>query len=136
MRIDVFEIFAFWRDYGKSLYALPIQYHIHFMRFVQSLDLFIPIAHETNLNLVIAVARKRVGKQCSAAGPEGQAFDVLFLGKIRPEPKSLTARCSRGSAKREPADLVCRSDVPIQERRRKVCDGNVVEALAYVIFRQ
>ncbi len=58
---------------------------------------------------------------------------MLFLREIRWQPDHVGLRGCLRAADRQPADLLRGRDVPVQERRGQVADGDVVEAVTAVI---
>ena len=87
-------------------------------------------------NGILAVGREIMMDQHSAAGSEGQAFDVIFLRVVLANVIHL-AGGSGVVAEREAADLRGGGDVGLHQRRRDLqAAGHVVESVAGVVGGQ
>ena len=124
------------RLHRERLDARPIQQDLDLVRLGQPLDLLVTVAPQADRDVVLAVLRERVGDDGAAAGAEWQALDVLFLREVRRHPECVAARRAPDPADREPADLLGRREVAFEQRRRKLADGDVVEAVAGFVGRQ
>ena len=137
MRIHLLEVpVALRRRHGESLHLFAIQEHHDLVRLAQPLDLFVAVAGEPDLNLILAVARECVLQQCAAARARRQPFDVLFLREVGAKAKGVAARLAIWRADREPADFLGGGDVAVQQRRGEFADCHVIEAMTGVVFRQ
>ena len=106
------------------------------MRLAQALDVLVPVAGEPDADLVVAVEREGVRQQGPAPGAEGHAGQVPLLGQVRPGADGHAAGPEAGAPDREPGDPLGRPDVPLQQRRREVPDGDVVEPEARRVARE
>ena len=122
--------------HGERRLPLAIQQHLQLVRLAQALDMLVAIARQPDLDVVLAVLRERVGNQRPAARPERQPVDVILLREIRPDADRVAAGRSARPAHRQPADLLRRRDVAIQQRRREIAHRHVVEAVARLVGRQ
>ena len=62
--------------------AFAVEEDFDLVRFLEALDLLVAVAGEADLNLVVAVLRKRVGDERAAARAEREALDVFLLGDV------------------------------------------------------
>ena len=75
--IDVLKVFAARRRLNREqLDALPVQQHFQFVRLRQALDVFVAVAGQADLDLVLAVLREGVTNERAAAGADGQPVGV------------------------------------------------------------
>src|SRR2546422_2965863 len=66
----------------KYLHTVSIKAELHLMRFGETLDMFVAVPHQSNLNIVLCIDGKRVVDNRSAARSEGQSVEVVFLREI------------------------------------------------------
>ena len=64
---------ALRRLHREHLHALPIQQQLEIVRLAQALDVLVAVARQPNLDLVLAVQRKRVGDHGAAARADRKA---------------------------------------------------------------
>ena len=128
--------FAHGRFHREELQALAIEQQLEIVRLAQSLDVLVAIARQPNLDLVLAILWKGVMDQRTASGPDRQAVDVLFLRDVGGHADRFAAGRFTRATDGHPADLFRRRDVTIQECRREIADGHVVESIAGFIGRQ
>ena len=137
MRVHLLEILvALRRRDGERLDPFTIHQHLDLVRLAQALDLLVAVTGQANLNLILAVARERVGEQHAATRAGRQPLDVILLREIRREPIGVAARLAIRRTDGEPADLPGGGDVAVQQRGRKFAHGHVVEAMTRVVLRQ
>src|SRR5262249_39908334 len=74
--------------------------------------------------------------QDAAARPQGQPLDMPFLGLVRRGPEGVAVGGLRRPPEGQPADLLRRRDVAVQEGRREVAQGGAVEAVIGLVGRQ
>ena len=115
---------------GERRLWLAVEQNLERMRFVQALDVLVAVARQAELDLILAVLREGVRDQCPAACADWQALDVIFLGDVRADANRIAARGTAWTAHGEPADLLRGRDVAVEERRREVADGHIVESVA------
>ena len=106
------------------------------MRLAQALDVLVAVPRQSDLDLVLAVLRERVGDQGPAARADRQALDVLLLGDVRPDADRVAAGGPARAPDGQAADLLRRGDVAVQERRREVAHRHVVESMTGLVGRQ
>ena len=87
------------------------------MRFGESLDVFITVPHQADLNVVLRIHRERVVDDRSSARSEGQTLEVIFLRQIRRHQNNVGARRTYGTSHGEPADFLRCSQVSFEECR-------------------
>src|SRR3989441_2165673 len=83
----------------KYLHTVSIKAELHLMRFGETLDMFVAVPHQSNLNIVLCIDGKRVVDNRSAARSEGQSVEVVFLreiGRHHAQCRSLVKPTSRG----------------------------------------
>ena len=105
---------------GERRQALAVQQHLQFVRLAEALDLLVAVPRQPDLDVVLAVLREGVRDQDAAARPQGQPVDVSFLRQVRPDAEGVAVGERRRPADRQPADLLRRRDVAVQQRRRQV----------------
>ena len=137
MGIDLAKIPASRRRFhGEALERRVIQQDLQLVGSVQSFHLLVAVAAETQLHFILARHGKMVGDQHAAAGALGQAFDLRLLTEVRRHPDDPPGRRRRRDPRGEAADLLCRLDVAVQQRRGDRAQRDVVEALARFVRRQ
>ena len=106
------------------------------MLLAQALDVLVTVACQTNLDLIFAGLWKRMWDQGPAARADRQAFDVFLLGEVRADAERLAAGRAARVSYSESADPLSGSDIAIEQGRRQVAHGDIVEPMARLIFRQ
>ena len=86
--------------------ALPVQQQLEIVGFAQALDVLVAVSREPNLDLVLAVERKRIGDNRAAACADRKAVEVLLLGEVRWNPNGIAAWRTAGTSDGQPADLL------------------------------
>ncbi len=102
----------------------------------EAFDLFVAVALEADLDIVVAFLGEGVGDQDTAAGAEWQALDVVLLRDIGADAEGVAARGFAGRADGETGDFLRGGDVAVEEGGRKVTDGDVVETVAGLVVRE
>ena len=117
---------------------LPVDEHHQLVRtrLSQPADVSFQIAHEPDLDLVLAVLNERVGHRRAAARAQGQAGQMIFLREVGRQANDVALERRLRAADRQAADFLRGRDVAVQQRRRQVADRHVVEAVTAVIGRQ
>src|SRR5436190_23362292 len=114
--VDNALIGARWRRLGREhLYALTVNGQLDLMLFPRTLHMLVPVAGQAKLDLLIGIQRKDVMNHRSAAGPEGKLVEMLFLGEIRRKLDGIAARSAHGAPDRQPADLLRRRKIPLEQ---------------------
>src|ERR1041385_1420956 len=85
----------------ERFHCLSINQHFEFMRFVQTLNLFIAIARQPNLDFIFSVSWKRERNQGATPRSHRKSFEVLLLGDVRPNADSVAAGRAPGRADRK-----------------------------------
>ena len=98
--------------------------------------MLVAIAHQPDLDLVLAIQRKRVMDEGAAARADRKTVDVFFLRELRGNSDGLAAGRAARASDRDAADLLRGGDVAVQQCRREIADRHVVEAVAGFIGRQ
>ena len=101
----------------KYLHTVSIKAELHLMRFGETLDMFIAVPHQANLNIVLCIDGKRVVDNRSTACSEGQSLEVVFLCEIRRHQHNVRSRCAHGPPHGEPADFLRCSQVSFEQCR-------------------
>ncbi len=127
---------ALRRLHREQLHARLVHEQLEIVRLRQSFDVLVAIAHQPNLNLVLAVHREHVLDDRSAAGADRQPLEMLLLREIRRDPDRLAAGRSAGASHGDAADFFSRRDVAVEQRRREIADRHVVEAVARFVGGQ
>ncbi len=70
------------RLYREQLDALTVELHFQLVRLAEAFDLFIAVAHQADLNLVLAILRKLVRDRDPAARADRQSVEVRILRNI------------------------------------------------------
>ena len=120
---------------GEGLDPLPVDQQLQVVRLAQALDVLVAVTREPDRELVDAVCREVPGRKDAAPSADGQTLDVLLLGQIGIRTEGDPGRLAR-PPHREPADLLRRADVSVEQSRREIADGHVVEAEARGVARQ
>ena len=137
MRIHLLEIpVTLRRCHSEGLHLPAIHENHDLVRLAQALDLFVAVARQANLNLILTIAREGVVQQRAAARAGRQTFDVLLLREIGAKTERIAARLAKRCAHREPADFLGGRDVAVQQGRREFTHRHVVEAVTRVVLRQ
>ena len=124
------------RRHREQFQALPVRQQLQLVRLVEALDFFVPVPRQSDLDVVLAVAREGISKQGAATRPQRKSLHMLLLREVRPNSDGITARRAVGRADRQPADLLRGGDVPLQERRGEISDRHVVKAVTQVVLGQ
>ena len=124
------------RLHREQLHARLVQEQLEIVWLGKALDVLIAVAHQPNLNLVLAVHRKRVVDDRTAASADGEALEMGLLSKVRRHPDGLAAGRTAGTTDRRAADLFRRRDVAVEQRRREIADSHIVEAVAGFVSGQ
>ena len=127
---------ALRRFHREQLHALPVQQQLEIVGFAQALDELVAVSRQSNLDLVLAVQRKRIADHRAAACADRKAVEVLLLGEVRVNPDGVAAWRTAGTSDRHPADLLRRGDIAIQQRRRQIADRHIVEAITGLVGGQ
>ena len=99
--------------------------------------LLVQVARELGRDLVLGVGREVVLDQRAAARAERQAGQAPLLRAVVGHAEPIDVHELRRRADREPADLVGRREVALEQRRRQLQHaGDVVEAVARLVGRQ
>ena len=98
--------------------------------------MLVAVARQPELDLVLGVEREGVGNHGSAARAERELLEVLLLGEVGRKGDGVAARRPAGTPDRQPADLLRRREVALQQGRREISDRHVVEAVAGLVARQ
>ena len=119
----------------EGCHRLPIdeQNQLVRTRFSQARDIPAQIARKPDLDVVVAVLRERVGHRRAAARADRQTGHMIFLRQIGRQPNGVGLQRRLCAADRETADFLRGRNVAVQERRRKIADRDVVEAVSAVI---
>ena len=115
------------RDHGEGLDQLAVKQEFDVVRLAQPLDVLVPVTRQTDRNLVVAVDRKRVREQDAAARPDRHARQMPLLREVGSRTHGRTVRPETRPPHRQPADLLGRRDVALEQRRRQIADRDVVE---------
>src|SRR5206468_3675912 len=84
---------------GEGLEWGAVEEDLEVGGFVEAFDVFVAVAGEADGEFVVAVAGEGVVDQRAAAGAEGEAFDVLFLGEVGLEAESVAAGSALGGGR-------------------------------------
>ena len=103
---------------------------------VEPFDQLVAIARQPQLELVLAVGRKRVLHARAGARAERLAVEVIFLGQVGRQNDGLRAGRAHRRADGEAADLLRGRQISLEQHRRQPADADVVEAMARVVARQ
>ena len=137
MRIHLFEIpVALRRCHSEGLHLPAIHENHDLVRLAQALDLFVAVARQANLNLILAITRESVVDERTAARAGRQTFNLLFLREVRAKAKRIAAGLAKRCAHREAADFLGGRDVAVQQGRREFTHRHVVKAMTRVVLRQ
>ena len=90
---------------GEKLHAFAIQQHFQFMRLAQALYLFIAVACEADLDVILAVPRERAVLKEAAACAGRQPFDAFLLREVRAGAEGIAAGPGLRCAHRLTADF-------------------------------
>ena len=120
----------------EHLHLHAVQNQLDLMRLIEPFDHFIPIPRQPELDVVLPVPRKVVGKHRAAARAERQPVHVLLLRPIRRHHHGRRPRKAHRTPHGQPADLLRRRDVALQQGRRQARQAHVVEAVVRIVFRQ
>src|SRR5688572_33209638 len=96
------------------------------MRLAQAFDMFVAVACEADLNLILPIARKGVRNQHAAASAQWQTLDVFFLCEIGWHAKRITPGPGSRRADSQTTNLFGSGDVTIQKRGRKIGDSDKI----------
>ncbi len=66
----------------EQLHARSVEQQLELVWFCEPFDVLVTVAHQANLNLVLAVHRKRVVDDRAAARTDRQPFDMAFLCQV------------------------------------------------------
>ena len=124
------------RRNGEQLQPLIVEQQLDLVRLEQPFDVFIPIARKPNRDVVFAVDGERVRHHGAAARADGKPVEMRLLRQVRPQADCRAARRETRPADRELADFFRCGDITLEQRRRQVADGDVVESVAGRIARQ
>ena len=120
----------------NSLQPLIVEQQLDLVRLEQPFDVLVPIARQPNRDVVFAVDGKGVRHQRAAARADRKPVEMRLLRQVGPQADRRTARRETRPADRELADFLRRGDITLEQRRRQVADGDVVEPVAGRIARQ
>ena len=103
---------------------LPVEQHHQLVRtgIAQPADVSCQIAHEPDLDLVLAVLDERVGHRHAAARADRQAGQMIFLREVGRQANDVALERGLRAADRQAADFLRGRDVTVQERRRQIAD--------------
>src|SRR5262249_58734166 len=99
----------------------------------QAFHVLVAIAHEPDLDLVLAVERERVVDERSAARADWQPLEVLFLRDLRGHADRLAAGGPGRTSDGRPAAFFTRRDVAVEQRGREGAGRAVVEPEAGLV---
>ena len=123
------------RRHGERLDPLAVDQELQVVRLAQALDVLVAVTRQPDREFVDAVRREVPGRDQAAARADRQALDVLLLGQIGIRPEGDSCRLVH-PAHREPADLLRRAHVALEQGRREVADSHVVESVTRRVGRQ
>ena len=121
---------------GEQASALAIQHQFDFVAFRQAFDMLVAVAREAHLNFVLGVEREGVANGESAARAERELVEMLLLREVGRKGDGVAARGTCGAAEREAADFARGGNVALQQGRREIADGHVVETVAGLVAGQ
>lgn len=98
----------------EQLHPLFIQQQLEIVGFAQPLDMLVAVSHQSELDLILAVQRKRVVDHRTATCADREAVEVPLLGEVRWNPDGVAAWRTAGAADGHPADLLRRRYIPVQ----------------------
>ncbi len=76
------------------------------MPFVQAFNLFVAVPRQPDLNFILTIASKVVGKRCAPTSTQGKSLDMLLLSEVRPNPEGVAPGRTARRAHRQPADFL------------------------------
>ena len=116
----------------------PVKQQLHRVQVPasQSADVAGTVARQPDLDVVLAVLRERIGGRQAPACPDRQTGDMFFLRRVGRHANDVALQRRLRAAHRQPADLLRRGNVAIEQRRGQVADVDVVEAVARFVGRQ
>ena len=117
----------------ELLHASPIQRELDLVCFRQTFHVLVAVALQPDLDVVLAVARKRIVDARAAAGAERQALEMLLLCEVDGNERNVRSGRANGTSNGEPTDLLRSTEVALEQRRRQPRDAHVVEAVARVV---
>src|SRR5215467_12103520 len=98
--------------------------------------MFVAVASEANLNVILGVAWKRVLDQHPATRAKWEPLDVLLLCQVWRGPVSIAARSTARRPDGKTADFFPGGDVSVEQRGGKIGWAHIVEAVTGVVFWQ
>src|SRR6516162_4113757 len=98
--------------------------------------MLVAVARQPYLKVILAIPRKSVTNQRATARADRQALGALFLRDVRLDSDGVAARRPVRSPDSQPADFLRRGDVTIEQCRRKLANGHIVETMTGFICRQ
>src|ERR1041385_8932093 len=120
--------FSLRRRHREELRASAVQQDFKLVRLAQSLDVFVTVARETNLDFIFAVPWECVWNQRTATRAQRKPLDVFLLRDVRWNAKRVASGRAPWPADGQAADLLGGGAVTIQERRSKVRPTQIVKA--------
>ena len=120
----------------EQLHALAIHADFELARFGESLHALIAVSRQPELDFVLTVRRKRIACRSAAARAEGQLLKLVFLGQVGWNQDGFAEGSFHRRSHCQPADLARRTEISLEQGGRKLADGEVIEAVAGVVFRQ
>lgn len=91
---------------------------------------FVAIAGEADLELVLGVDGEGVSDNFAASGAEGEAVEGVLLGEVWGEVEGFAAGGAGGGSDGEAGDFAGGGEVAFKQCGGQVADGDVVEAVA------
>ena len=122
---------------GEQRDARAIERDLHLVRLGQAFDVLVAIARQAQLDFVLAVRRESCsGTAVPPRVPNGSSSKWSSCVRSARNQQDVAARRADGHAEREAADFARGGEVALEQRRRELADGDVVEAVAGVVFGQ
>src|SRR5688572_17083890 len=103
------------RLYRKYLDTFAIDRQLDLLRFRQALDVFIAVAGQSDLYLILAVQRESMEKINAASRPEWKTLEVILLCQVCRQHNNIAARRPDRASDRETADFLRRRKVLLEE---------------------